>query len=239
MDSPDKSENETESLKLALEFDAARLGKDLRNTERGSWIDHFVRENYSGEWNVLSLRSEKGSRDSIYANPAAGTVFEDTAILDSLPYFKEILDGFRCPITSARLMRLGAGSEIKEHRDHRLGFEDGEVRIHIPVETGPKVEFFLNRRRVIMAAGECWYLNLSLPHRVLNGGTEDRVHLVIDMVRNEWLEDLFVRSGFRVKPKPTGIADPNLREDNFDLVLAELKRQGAAPEIIAEMEALR
>jgi hypothetical protein len=41
-----------------------------------------------------------------------------------------------------------------------------------------------------MNEGEGWYLNLSLPHRVENNGTTDRVHLVIDYVVNEWMRSL-------------------------------------------------
>ena len=38
-----------------------------------------------------------------------------------------------------------------------------------------------------MEPGACWYLRLADPHRVLNRGTTDRVHLEIDAAVNEWL----------------------------------------------------
>jgi hypothetical protein len=41
-----------------------------------------------------------------------------------------------------------------------------------------------------MHEGECWYLDLSLPHWVENRGARDRVHLVIDCEVNEWLLEL-------------------------------------------------
>jgi hypothetical protein len=71
-----------------------------------------------------------------------------------------------------------------------LGEEGGDVRLHIPVVTNPSVEFYLAGRRVPMQAGECWYLDLSLPHRVQNLGASERVHLVIDCVLNDWLRAL-------------------------------------------------
>ena len=101
-----------------------------------------------------------------------------------------------------RLLRLKAGSHIREHRDYRLGYEDGEVRLHIPVVTNPDVAFFLAGERVIMAAGECWYLNVNLPHRVDNYSTTDRTHLVVDCVVNEWLTALF-----SVEPQSSVSAD--------------------------------
>jgi hypothetical protein len=88
-------------------------------------------------------------------------------------------------------MRLAPGSVIKEHTDHDLRFEEGRVRIHIPILTNPDVEFYLNGLRVVLTAGSCWYLRLSDPHRVANRGKTDRVHLVIDLQVNEWLTEVF------------------------------------------------
>ena len=88
-------------------------------------------------------------------------------------------------------MRLTPGSVIKEHADPDLAFEDGTVRIHIPVTTNPDVEFYLNGSRAVLEAGSAWYLRLSEPHRVANRGRTDRVHMVIDAHVNAWVEALF------------------------------------------------
>lgn len=87
-------------------------------------------------------------------------------------------------------MRLEAGGEIHEHRDADVGLRHEEVRLHVPVTTNDDVDFRLDGMRVVMRPGECWYLNLTLPHSVANRGATDRVHLVIDAVANEWLRDL-------------------------------------------------
>jgi len=42
-----------------------------------------------------------------------------------------------------------------------------------------------------MGPGEAWYLNFDLVHRVENNGAEERVHLVIDCVVNDWLAGFF------------------------------------------------
>ena len=38
-----------------------------------------------------------------------------------------------------------------------------------------------------MQEGEAWYLNFNLPHRVKNGSSSDRLHLVMDCTVNDWL----------------------------------------------------
>jgi aspartyl/asparaginyl beta-hydroxylase (cupin superfamily) len=86
---------------------------------------------------------------------------------------------------------LAAGSRILEHRDFDLGQQHGVVRVHIPVQTNADLEFLLDGERVVMNEGESWYLDLSLPHRVNNAGTIDRIHMVIDCVVNEWVRALF------------------------------------------------
>jgi hypothetical protein len=115
----------------------------------------------------------------------------DTPLLDACPYFREVIGTFQAPLRNVRLMRLTAGSVIKEHHDVALSFEDGMVRLHIPVVTNDGVDFRLNGARVVLEAGSCWYLRLSDPHSVANRGTEDRVHLVVDAFANDWIGRVF------------------------------------------------
>lgn len=182
-----------DSVRLPFEFDAIRLGSDLERLANHAWIDHLVRQNYEGDWSVIPLRMPAGATHPvmmIYADPCA-TRFEDAPALGHAAYLKEVLAYFRCPLQTARLMRLTPGSLIREHRDHDLAAEWGMARIHVPLTTNADVDFRLNGQRVTMAPGEVWYLRLSDPHSVVNRGTTDRVHLVIDCVVDDWLVDQF------------------------------------------------
>ena len=183
-------------LRLPLSFDPDRLVQDLDALSSVDWIAHFVKQNFEGEWSVIPLRGAAGATHPvamIYSDPAA-TAFEDTPMLANCAYFREVLGAFACEVQSVRLMRLTPGSVIREHSDHDLGAEAGMARIHVPITTNPDVTFELNRRRVEMAAGSAWYLRLSDPHRVANNGARDRVHLVADLVVNDWLIDLLRRA---------------------------------------------
>jgi hypothetical protein len=97
------------------------------------------------------------------------------------------MSAFQCELLSVRLLRLGPGSIIKEHVDHSLSLEDGEARLHVPVQTNTDIEFWLNNKLIPLKAGETWCLNVNLPHRVVNNSAEYRVHLVIDCEVNDWL----------------------------------------------------
>lgn len=180
-------------LLLPFSFAPAQLARDLANLSAAAWVGHYVKANYDGDWSVIPLRAPAGETHPlrmIYSDPAC-KVFEDTPLLDACPYFREVIAAFQAPLRTVRLMRLTAGSIIKEHHDVDLSFEDGSVRLHIPVVTNPDVDFRLNGTRVVLEAGSCWYLRLSDPHSVANRGTEDRVHLVIDAFVNDWIGRVF------------------------------------------------
>jgi Aspartyl/Asparaginyl beta-hydroxylase len=180
-------------LRLPLAFDPDRLARDLAQLSSREWIRHYVRQHYDGDWSVVALRSPAGETHPIRminADPTA-RAFVDTPLLQGCEYFRQALAAFECPLRVVRLMRLTPGSRIKEHTDLDLSFEDGIVRIHIPVVTNADVEFCLNGSRLALEAGSAWYLRLSDPHSVFNGGTVDRVHMVIDANVNGWVEALF------------------------------------------------
>lgn len=179
-------------LRLPFTFAADLLARDLDGLSAVGWTQHFVRQNYDGDWSVIPLRGQAGAKHPvtmIYSDPTC-TDFEDTPMLAACPYFRQVLDTFQAPLGAVRLMRLTPGSVIKEHNDMDLSFEEGTVRIHVPVVTNSGVEFYLNRSRVVLDAGSAWYLRLSDPHSVANRGSSDRVHMVIDAEVNRWVADI-------------------------------------------------
>lgn len=176
--------------RLPLHFDIAALAAEVAAIPTSNWVPHFNTATYEGEWSGLALRSLGGSTTQLYPGATAEEPFIDTDLLNVSPACRQALAQFRCPVLAARLLALAPGAVIKEHRDLRLGWEDGEVRVHVPVLTADDVEFFLDGAPVTMRAGEAWYLNLSLPHRAANRSNERRVHLVVDCVVDGWLNSL-------------------------------------------------
>lgn len=177
--------------KLPLFFDPALLNAALVTVAPGDWVRHFNKNEYEGDWRVAPLRALGGQATRTYSSPTATPEdYSATPILARSPGFQQVLDTFQCPLLSVRLMSLGAGSRIREHRDYTIEFEDNDARLHIPVATNPEVEFYLAGERVVMQEGETWYLDFGQPHSVYNGGATDRIHLVLDCVVNDWLRSL-------------------------------------------------
>ncbi|MFK7748951.1 MAG: aspartyl/asparaginyl beta-hydroxylase domain-containing protein, partial [Kordia sp.] len=99
-------------------------------------------------------------------------------------------------VTLVRLLRLAPNSVVQQHTDPTLGLEihSSVIRLTIPILNKEGVQFFLNDSEVPMQPGECWYLRLTDPHRVLNNGSDERVNLTIDMIPNDWIRGIIKES---------------------------------------------
>lgn len=178
------------AVKLPFSFDRARLKSALAKIEEREWTPHFNTHYYEGEWSGVALRSTNASPSLLYPEPKKTVTYSDTPLLERCGYFREVLSTFRCSLEAVRLLRLGAGAQIREHRDFNLGVRYGVVRFHVPIQSSAEIKFFLDHERILMQEGECWYLDLTLPHRVENSSEVDRIHLVIDCVVNDWVRSI-------------------------------------------------
>jgi mannose-6-phosphate isomerase-like protein (cupin superfamily) len=180
--------------RLPFTFDSRALQADAAGLTADDWVPHFNTAYYEGDWSGAALRAVGGAAGQLYPDPAAQAPYADTPLLARCPGAQGVLAAFPCPLLAVRFLRLGPASAIREHRDYKLGFADGEVRVHVPVTTGPDVEFRLDGEPVDMAEGEAWYLDLNLHHAVVNRGSVPRIHLVLDCVVDEWLGPVLERA---------------------------------------------
>ena len=175
-------------VRLPLAFDPAPLAADLAGFAEGDWTRHFVRANYEGNWSAIPLRAAEGETHPIrmIGVHSLAARFVDTPFLARAPALAAALARLRSPLKSTRLMRLRPGAVIREHEDFDPDEERPGARVHLPITTNEGVEFHLAGKAVGMAPGSLWFLRLSEPHRAKNRGTTDRVHLIADLVVDDW-----------------------------------------------------
>lgn len=184
-------------LKLPISFDLKRLQQDTATALQIDWVPHFNTNDYNGKWNVIPLRSLNGNIQNVIPNAATSEQsYQNTPLLEKCHYFKSIIEGFECEVEAVRLLRLSPDSIIKEHTDRELGYEFGEFRCHIPIQSNPQTIFYSVGEPFHMTVGQLWYLNASQPHAVENLGDSDRIHLIIDGKRNAWTDELFRKTGY-------------------------------------------
>lgn len=204
-------------LQLPYQFDVEKMQAETARLGAAYWKLHFQVKHYEGEWSAIPLRSINGEVDNGFISPVETDVYSDTILLKDCTYIQEVLKTFECPLLSVRLLKLAAGAQIHEHKDRDLCFEEGLVRFHIPVITNSEVEFYLDKERMNLKEGECWYMNFNLPHALHNKSSVDRIHLVIDAMVNDWVQDLFSSPSVKQKKK---IADKpkHSKEEQMEII---------------------
>ncbi len=189
-------------IKLPFSFDAEVMLREAQQIA-GTWMLHYNSNDFTGEWKALPLRSIGGSTSNTVALAVGHDKYADTELMQQCPVIKSVIDSFQCPKTTVRLLNLSPRAVIKEHVDAGLNYEEGEVRIHIPLSTNDAVTFYLDDEAMKPMPGECWYMNFGLKHHLANHGDTDRIHLVIDGVVNNWVRNLFEScTGDNVKKIP-------------------------------------
>lgn len=106
---------------------------------------------------------------------------KETAICTG--YLKEVIDmvrDYKLQPRRARIISLKAGTSCVWHRDTEEKIY--AVRLHVPIITNPACFFETRTEREHLAAdGSAYFIYVNREHRVVNNGTEDRMHLVMDI----------------------------------------------------------
>lgn len=183
-------------IQLPFNFDAAKMRKEIEDLK----LNNFV------YYDAIPLRAPAHHVDTSLPPPppaddyadGSWTDWMDTPTLSKMPYFKSIMDFFaeNTKVNLVRILRLSAGDIVKEHTNPTLGIhiERSMIRLTIPIMGTENEEFYLNNSLVDMKPGECWYLRLTDPHRVINSGQESRINLTIDMIPNEWITNEIIKA---------------------------------------------
>jgi hypothetical protein len=172
-------------LKLPIQFEAATLAAEVAALPDEAWLAHP--QNFDGNDGVPLV-----SPGGLDVNGAAGPM-APTRFLAALPYVRQIMGALDSCWGRSRLMGLATGAEVPIHVDTHYYWRT-HLRIHIPVVTNPAVRFHVRDESHYLQAGECWILDSFHPHRVENGGTDKRIHLVLDTVGSGRLFDLMRRA---------------------------------------------
>ncbi|PAU63438.1 aspartyl/asparaginyl beta-hydroxylase domain-containing protein [Pseudomonas indica] len=166
--------------RLPQGFPVEPLQRALAELPETAWQPHFNRDYFEGDWSGIALLAPADAPDSLLAGHGEPVA---TPLLEASPFWQDLLARLPGPIRSARLLRLGPGARIREHRDPDLGGDDSDLRLHLPIHSHEAVEFILEGRAIPMRPGELWFLDLSRSHRVENPSPHARIHLVLDCRR--------------------------------------------------------
>jgi hypothetical protein len=168
-------------VKLPIRFDAEVLEAEIRALPKSAWVPHPT--GFVGNEAVRLITPGGKATDDL-----AGEM-GPTDELAACPYIAEVMASIGSVWGRSRLMGLGAGANVPPHIDSHYYWRT-HWRIHIPIITNPQVMFRCGGESVHMKAGECWVFDSFRGHSVHNGGSEQRVHLVLDTVGGGRLREL-------------------------------------------------
>ncbi|QIL80123.1 aspartyl/asparaginyl beta-hydroxylase domain-containing protein [Diaphorobacter sp. HDW4A] len=181
------------TMRLPWRFEVADALAEARRLPADLWRTHFNQGRHDGGWQALALRQVPNAPLDVMPVDADPQQHVDCDALKQCAAIAEILKSLPLPFKSVRLMQLLPGSEIMEHTDAGASAAYGEARLHIPLHTDEQVFFHIGGQRVPMRAGECWYTDVSLPHRVRNRSGQARIHLVMDALVDKSLATAFAQ----------------------------------------------
>lgn len=192
----------------------SKIRTELQNYEANNegWADHYSSYNQRKSWSAISLKgytndphfiikpSEmskkwKEENESLLNEPV-----RNTPAFSNFPSVQTLLDLLDCETQRIRFMRVrstdGGLSRHADITDKEAGATIGLIaRLHIPIQTNPECMFQawqLNGEQIHkhLETGSLWYLDTRKPHAVSNrNGSLNRIHLVIDAVVNQNLQD--------------------------------------------------
>jgi Aspartyl/Asparaginyl beta-hydroxylase len=187
-------------MPLERRYDVERLTADLRRLQDQPWgLNRSVgsgglMDEEQDDWRILPLRSPGGRTERTDAGGPGLASFADTPWLAGAPAFAELLASIPAPLRAVRLMALGPGAQVDEHRDGNLGMSWGRARLHVPVLTNSAAVTAFEGSEYHWEAGVLWYGDFDRPHYVANRGSQSRIHLVIDCLVTVPLLGLFPQS---------------------------------------------
>ena len=127
----DSSTLSKDRIKLPMHFDANKMTEEIRSLN----LTQFI------YYDVLPLRSPAHFVDTSLPIPPPADDYADGSRIDWLdtpqlaqsPYLTSVVDTFRAhtTVTLVRLLRLAAGSEVKEHNDPTLALEEHKSVIRL------------------------------------------------------------------------------------------------------------
>jgi hypothetical protein len=205
-------------VKLPIRFSAERLAAEVRALPPSAWMPHP--QGFVGN-EAVPLVSPNGEMTNAFDGPMAAT-----APLRACPYIMEIMREIGAVWGRSRLMSLAAGADVPAHVDLSYYWRT-HVRLHIPIITNPAVEFICDDQTVHMKAGECWIPDTFRRHSVRNGGSEQRIHLVLDTVGGERLWELIkaAEEGVKAPTVPTGAPQLAFEQVNAVMIMSPYELQ--------------
>jgi hypothetical protein len=173
---------------LAGTYDIDEIKKEILLLNNEWYIDTTRQKSFQAHSHTKSYILNKVDIEWASENDFKPESFFSNKKLDSLclEIVKDLEKRFDGKAGQVLFINLPSTKEIYPHIDKGEYLEKA-CRFHIPIFTNRFVSFKINNEVKKMAEGECWEINNMKAHSVENFGKTDRIHLLIDIMPNVYI----------------------------------------------------
>ena len=185
-----KKENENFNFILHKKYDINKIKSHINKYSDFEWlmnqtrqdetIHHTKTQTYFISWFELI------DDFSVYV-PKINENADPVLVEMIMPIIKDMENLYDGKFGRILLIKLPQESDITPHFD-RDEYFNLTRRFHVPIISNNLVEFSVGDEIINMKEGECWEINNKRVHKVMNNGTDDRVHLLFDIIPGEFLK---------------------------------------------------
>jgi len=173
-------------------YDVSKIKEEVFKLTDSDWSEDVSRQNsYRLLRDTESYFIFQSDSEWSYSTPfSSSLVCKNSKISELVEHIVQDLEkehsGKRAKVL---LTRLGPSKNIAKHQDsgHYLF---AIRRHHIAILTDPSITFSVSKEKINMLEGECWEINNSKVHGVFNDGESTRVHLIIDIMPNKFINEV-------------------------------------------------
>lgn len=175
-------------FKYHKNFDISKISQEILNFDAEWYIDTSRQSKYPAHSKTFSYFcynfNELWQKDQKYELTSNLNNLKILELVEPIVKDLELThNGKRGKVV---FIKLPAGCHVDTHRDR--GYYLSIIRRHhIPIISNDSCMFEVEYDNIVMEEGECWEINNSRYHFVNNTGSTDRVHLMIDIIPDNFI----------------------------------------------------
>lgn len=176
-------------IELSLIQDALKIAKSV------NWGDSKFdrRESSLVQGRLCILPYPTRNKEQVYSDEQEQLIQSVNPIIEEVSkYFSNLVK------VRGEIVNLCPGKQLTLHQDV-YWFHKHSRRIHIPLCTNDNCRQIFEDREYHLEVGKVYEINNRILHSAYNRGSEDRIHIILDLMTNEKFKETLACPGLSIR----------------------------------------